>query len=79
MTEERHSYISVGISREAFQDAAIRQTSLEENEDLKWYLHAHNHHETNCNERCQLVYRGTVTNDVAGVTQMDVAKSGGDA
>lgn len=75
MTEVRHSYISAGISREAFQDAAIRQTIQPENTDLKWYLHAHNHHETNCNERCQLVYRGIVTTNV---TQMEVVDSPSD-
>ena len=64
---ERHSYIGKGISREAFQDVAVRQTT--EDTDLSWYLHAHPHNETTCNERCQLVHKGKVE----FVTQMDVA------
>ena len=76
MSEERHSYIGKGISREAFQDAAVKQTSLPENERLYWYLHAHPHSETTCNERCQLIYRGIVATNV---TQMDVANSPSDA
>lgn len=72
MTEQRHSYISQGISREAFQDAAIQQTSLPENADLNWYLHAHSFSETTCNERCQLVHRGIIATNV---TQMDVANT----
>ena len=66
--ESRHSYIGKGISREAFQDVAVRQTS--EDENLHWYLHAHPHSETTCNDRCQVVHKGTVATNV---TQMDVA------
>jgi len=74
MTEknERHSYIVKGISREAFQDVAVRQTS--EDSALRWYLHAHPHNEAVCNERCQLVHKGVVTTNV---TQMDVANTPG--
>ena len=68
---ERHSYIGKSISREAFQDVAVRQTSLEENSDLRWYLHAHEFSETNCNERCQVVHGGVVTQmDVANVSDV---------
>ena len=72
MTEDRHSYISVGISREAFQDVAVRQTSQPENEDLYWYLHAHRYSETVCNEGCQVVHRGIVATNV---TRLDVANT----
>ena len=75
MTDERHSYISQGISREAFQNAAVRQTSLPENENLWWFLHAHTHSETVCNERCQIVCKGKVES----VTQMGVANTSSDA
>lgn len=61
---ERHSYISQGISHEAFQDAAVRQTSLPENAELYWYLHAHAHTfgKISCNDRCQVVHNGKAEN-----------------
>jgi len=66
---ERHSYITKGISREAFQDVAVKQTT--EDQELSWHLHAHPQAEARCNDRCQLVHKGIVA---ANVTQMDVAK-----
>jgi hypothetical protein len=69
---ERHSYIGKGISREAFQDVAVRQTT--EDDTLHWYLHAHPYDEPLCNERCQLVHKGIVETNV---TQMDVANGPG--
>lgn len=74
MTEknERHSYISRGISREAFQDVAVRATI--EDDTLHWYLHAHSYDERRCTDKCQLVHKGIVATNV---TQMDVANGPG--
>ena len=73
--EERHSFINTGISREAFQDIAVRATN--ENPALRWFLHAHPHDPYQmppCNHRCQVVHQGAVER-VEIVTQMDAASS----
>lgn len=75
MTDEviqRHSFILPGVSREAFQDLAVRHTT--DDDTLVWYLHQHSHDPYGgipCNERCQVIRSG----EVKFVTQMDEAKS----
>lgn len=77
---ERHAYIISGVSREAFQDVGVRQTSADP--DLSYYLHAHSHDPyvpsptSNCNDACQVIRNGTVQSaPLAVVTQMDDANS----
>lgn len=72
MKNERHSYISRGVSREAFQDVAVKHTS--DDDSLEWYLHNHAHSDTRCNEECQVVRSGKVE----FVPQMDAAHSSSD-
>jgi len=73
LLNERHSFISEGISREAFQEIAVRETTRDT--ELKWYLHAHPYDQfatITCNPRCQIVHKGIVATNV---TQMDVAST----
>lgn len=67
MPSERHTFIIPGVSREAYQDVAVRATV--EDSDLAYYLHGHPFdpfHQTPCNDRCQVVRNG----NVEFVTQM---------
>ena len=70
MTEERHTYIIPGVSREVFQNVGVKLT--QENGDLSYFLHSHQYHPYNeipCNDRCQVVRHGTVES----VTHLDDA------
>ena len=60
---ERHSFIDpIHISREEFQDIAIKATY--EDSSLSWFMHAHPYEEygaIECNGRCQVVRNGMVS------------------
>lgn len=72
---ERHTFVSAGIYREAFQDAGVRLTT--EDPDLEYYIHAHKyepHRAFKCNDRCQVVRTGKVE----FVTRSDAANAPSD-
>lgn len=71
---ERHTFVSAGISREAFQDSGIKLTT--QDDKLDYYIHMHKYTpvvRTPCNEGCQIVRHG----EVAFVTQTADAKAVG--
>lgn len=69
VTEQRHTYITLGISRETFVDIGCRATS--EDPDLTYVVHKHSYDpygETPCNGQCTTIRGGQVT-------QLDAAES----
>lgn len=72
-TNERHVYITSGISREAFTDTGVRQTT--EDPDLSYFVHGHSYdmfEDTPCNDKCTVVRMGKVDR-VELITHSDVA------
>jgi hypothetical protein len=58
---ERHTYISAGISREAFQASGCQLTLADDT--LEYFIHAHDHSpykDIECNEGCQVIRNGKV-------------------
>lgn len=72
---ERHVYITPGISREAFNTAAYKATS--EDEDLIYYLHEHRHDPygyLECNQDCTIIEMGKLRR-VVDITHTDDANA----
>lgn len=73
MTEQRHVFITPGISREAFVDTGVRLTNADPN--LDYYVHQHRHdpyENLPCNNGCTVIHMG----EQKGVTQSDDANQG---
>lgn len=69
---ERHVFIVEGISREAFTEHGVRQTTADP--ELSYYVHEHRHDPYGavpCNDRCTVVRSG----QVEPVTHSEVANS----
>lgn len=74
--EERHVYISEGISREAFTDVGVRATAGRT--DLIYFIHEHKYNpfgDTPCNDRCTLIQSGIVGTNVQHITLLDDAEA----
>lgn len=72
-TEQRHVYITKGISREAFTATGVKLTT--EDDKLTYYVHGHRHDpygEIPCNDTCTVIHMGKVDKALV-VTQSDDA------
>lgn len=59
MAEERHAFVSDGISRETFTELAVKLTTKDP--ELRYFVHMHNHaewHGDACDDGCLLFVSG---------------------
>lgn len=73
VTEQRHVYITEGISREAFTDTGVKLTTGDS--ELTYFIHQHKYDpygEVPCNDECTCVRTGKVE-PALPITQMDDA------
>jgi hypothetical protein len=75
MTDQRHIYITPGISRETFTEVGVRMTTKDT--ELDYYIHQHRYDMFDslpCNHECTVIRLGKVER-VVHITQTDDAKS----